>query len=287
MRIPRHWTKASYTGQDADGKDLTCSAWGWSLDSLAAAKDDAVARARRVFDYLVHGTKLDAYEYFDRPMREEIVQTLHDDGRDIAVITRNRYGALVLNAASVLFVDIDYPLVKGQGLWDAILLGFSRTRRQQRAAALREVTLDAVREWSQENPSHSFRIYRTRAGLRLLFVDKLYQPKSEETGRILAELGSDPLYRTLTLKQECFRARLTPKPWRCGWRSPPNEYPWKDQQAERAYRDWERRYERASQRYRVCELVQTCGHLAADGEISAVVELHDRLTGGDSGRELA
>ena len=287
MRIPRHWTKASYTGHDADGKDLTCSAWGWSLDSLAAAKDDAMARARRIFDYLANGRKLDAYEYFDRPMREEIVQTLHDDGRDIAVVTRNRYGALVLNAASVLFVDIDYPQVKGRSLWDAILLGFSRTRRQQRAVALREVTLNAVREWSQENRNHSFRIYRTRAGLRLLFVDKLYQPKSEETGRILAELGSDPLYRTLTLKQECFRARLTPKPWRCGWRSPPNEYPWKDQQAERAYRDWEQRYEKASQRYRVCELVQTCGHIAADGDISAVVELHDRLTGGGPDKELA
>jgi hypothetical protein len=287
MRIPRHWTKGSYTGRDSKGAECTYSAWGWSLDSLAAAKEDAVARAQRVFDHLVNGKDLGTYEYSDRPMREEIVSTLRDGDRDIAILTRNRYGALVLNAASVLFVDVDYPGIKATGLWDAILLVFSWTRRQRRAAAVREVTLEAVREWSQENPDRAFRTYRTRAGLRLLFVDKLYEPKSDETGRILEELGSDPLYRTLTLKQECFRARLTPKPWRCGCKNPPNQYPWKDQQAERVYRDWERRYEKASQRYRVCELAETCGRVAANGAISPVVELHDRLTGGGASMELA
>jgi len=287
MRIPKHWTKESYTGQDAKGREVTYSAWGWSLDSLAAAKGDAIARARRIFDHLVNGREFDAYGYLDRPMREEIVQTLPHDGRDIAIVTRNRYGALVLNAASVLFVDVDYPKVKPKNLWEAIFWGFYKARRQRQAAALREATLEAVREWSQENPTHAFRIYRTRAGLRLLFVDKLYEPKSEETGRVLSELGSDPLYRTLTLKQDCFRARLTPKPWRCGTRNPPNKYPWKDQRAEQAYREWERRYEKASQRYRVCEFVETCGNVAAGGPISAVVELHDRLTVGGSDKELA
>ncbi|HNS18941.1 MAG TPA: hypothetical protein PKH24_00505 [Sedimentisphaerales bacterium] len=287
MRIPRHWTKGSYTGQDDKGKEVTYSAWGWSLDSLAAAKEDAIARAKRIFDHLVNGKQLDAYAYFDRPMREEIVQTLQHGGKEVAVVTRNRYGALVLNTASVLFVDVDYPRVKATGAWDAVLLVISRAHKQRRAAALQEATLEAVREWSQENPGQAFRVYRTRAGLRLLFVDKLYEPKSEETGRILTELGSDPLYRTLTLKQECFRARLTPKPWRCGSKGPPTTYPWKDPQAERVYRDWEQRYELASRRYRVCELVETCASVAADDAIGVVVELHDRLTGGDPGKELA
>ena len=215
MRIPKHWTKGSYTGRDDDGAESTFSAWGWSLDSLAAAQEDAVARAKRIFDYLVHGQQLDAYEYADRPMREEIVQTLRDGDRDIAVITRNGYGALVLNTASVLFVDVDYPRIQATGLWDALLLALSRSRREWRLAAARELTLESVRRWAQDHPERAFRLYRTRAGLRLLFVDGLYQPKSDETKRLLTELGSDPLYRRLTLRQECFRARLTPKPWRC------------------------------------------------------------------------
>jgi len=33
--------------------------------------------------------------------------------------------------------------------------------------------------------------------------------------------------------------------------------------------------------------VETCGNAAADGAISAILELHDRLTGGDPGMELA
>jgi hypothetical protein len=105
MRIARYWTKGSYTGQDLHGKESTFSAWGWSLDSMAAAKDNAVARAKRVFEYLVNGVRLDTYEYGDVPMREEIVQTVQNGGKDIAAITRNGYGALVINTASVLFAD--------------------------------------------------------------------------------------------------------------------------------------------------------------------------------------
>jgi len=287
MRIPRHWTKGSYTGQDLAGRDFTCSAWGWSLDSMAAAKDDAVARARRMFDRLINGERPDTYEYSDRPMREEIVRTLREGDRDIAIVTRNRYGALVLNAASVLFVDVDYPRITANGLWDAVLLAFSKARRHWRAAAVRELTLDSVRQWAQGHRDHCFRIYRTRAGLRLLFVDRSYHPKADEVSRMLTELGSDPLYRRLTLKQECFRARLTPKPWRCGLKNPPNQYPWKNPEAERAYRDWEHRYEQATKRYAVCEFVEICGSASPNGEIAAVLELHDRLACDDHKDELA
>jgi hypothetical protein len=277
MRIPRHWARASYTGTDPRGRQLTRSAWGWSLDDPAQAQEDAASRARRVFDRLINGARPEKYEYADRPLREEIVNTVRQGDKDIVIVTRNRYGALVLNAASVLFVDVDYPRIRAQGLWDAVALLFSRSRREQRQAAVRELTLKSVRDWSQRNDGHAFRLYRTCAGLRLLFIDRLYEPKSEETRRILVELGSDPLYRTLTLKQECFRARLTPKPWRCGSKRPPNQYPWQDERAEGRYRDWQRRYEQAAAPYRVCALVEACGPAAHHEEIAAVLALHDGL----------
>ena len=287
MRVARYWTKASYKGTDRKGKELSCSAWGWSLDSLAAAKEDALSRARRVFDALISGRRPDTYDYADRPMREEIVETLEQGDKEIAIITRNRYGALVLNTASVLFVDIDFPKVTPTGLWDAILLGLSSKRRQWRQAAARELTLESVREWGQQHADHSFRVYRTCAGLRLLFTDRLYEPKSGETSRILEELGSDRLYRRLTSNQECFRARLTPKPWRCGCDRPPNQYPWPDAEQERRYRDWERRYTKAAQCFAVCELLEVCGGAASNGEISTILDTHDKLTCLAQGRKLA
>ncbi len=187
----------------------------------------------------------------------------------------------------MLFVDVDFPKVTPTGLWDAILLSLSRKRRQWRQAAARELTLESVKAWGQQHADHSFRVYRTRAGLRVLFTDRLYEPKSEETSRILDELGSDRLYRRLTSNQECFRARLTPKPWRCGCDRPPNRYPWPDDASERLYRDWERRYTKAGENYGVCELLEVCGNAAPDNEIVTILETHDRLTCDGQGRRLA
>ncbi len=287
MRIPRHWTKASYTGRNLEGKELTCTAWGWSFDGLARAKDDARARAQRVFDSLLNGRQPSSYDYSDRPLREEIVDSMRQGDKDLAVITRNRYGALVLNTASVLFVDIDFPRIEPEGLLDAILLSLSGSRRKSRRSAIAERTLESVRDWSQRHSNHAFRIYRTFAGLRLLFVDSLYDPSSEQVSRILDELDSDPLYRTLTAKQECFRARLTPKPWRCKAHVPPNQYPWADERDERLYRDWEDRYAQATETYKVCELLETYGSPTSNSEIEAVQQIHDQLACPDQDKPLA
>ncbi len=277
MRIPKHWTKGSYTGRDVEGNELTCTAWGWSFDAMARAEDDARSRARRIFDCLINGRRPDSYEYSDRPLREEIVHTLRQDDREIAIITRNRYGALVLNTASVLFVDIDLPRIRPAGLLDAILLCFSSDRRKRRQEEACQRALDSVREWFQHHPDHAFRVYRTFAGLRLLFVDRRYDPTSDQVARILKELGSDPLYCTLTFKQECFRARLTAKPWRCGAKNPPHQYPWPNEKSERAYRAWERRDTQTTEAYKACEFIASHGNEAADSEVHTVLKTHDEF----------
>ena len=278
MRIPPYWARGTYSGADGKGRTRIFWACGWSFDSLAAAKKDAAARARRISDLLSMGGRPDSYDYLDRPLREEIVQSLRHGDEEIAVITRNRYGALVLNSPSVCFVDVDFPIVRSQGLLDAIVLLFSPKRRRQRALAGQEKTVQAVRRWAEGNPMRSFRLYRTSAGLRLLFTDRLYDPTSAETATLLSELGSDLLYRRLTLKQECFRARLTPKPWRCGCVRPPNSYPWDAPDAEQAYRRWQGDYETKSEPYTTCRLIETRGGGPAGEHIGTVVSLHDRYT---------
>jgi hypothetical protein len=77
--------------------------------------------------------------------------------------------------------------------------------------------------------------------------------------------------------QGCFRARLTPKPWRCGIGKPPSRYPWETVQAERVYREWEETYDRAAAGYTVCRLVREIGERALHPDIAPIVALHDRM----------
>jgi len=287
MRIPPYWAKGTHTGTDREAVDHTYWAWGWSFTSLAAAEEDARARAKRIFDRLTSGTRPDSYDYLERPLREEIVEVLSQDDDEFAVITRNRYGALVLNASSVCFADVDFPKPNSQGFVDSVLLLFSKSKREQRVQAACDATVQAVRDWAGRNPQHSFRLYRTFAGLRLLFTDRLYEPTSEETVDLLTGVGSDPLYRRLTERQECFRARLTPKPWRCGCSTPWSRYPWDDAEAESNHRDWQREYEAKTTGYATCQFVETFGGGTPEERTRSIVDIHDRYTCGENGSRLA
>ena len=278
MRIPRYWERESCSGVDRKGKPLMFRVWGWSFENPAEARKNAAERARRVFERARSGEPVDSYDYLEHPLREEVVDSVKYGSDEIAVITRNGYGALVLNCASVCFVDVDFPKAGFPGLVEAIILLFSRRRRQLRVEAARDNTLRQVQDWAERNPDRSFRLYRTAAGLRLLFTDRLYQPTSNEIATLLRDLGSDLLYRRLTEKQECFRARLTPKPWRCGCPRPPTRYPWLDADAERAYRQWQHDYEMKSDGYATCELLQAFGDGSCEGGIDTIISVHDEYT---------
>ena len=236
---------------------------------------------------MTSGSKPTRYEYHDRPIKEERVQEIVDGDSPIAVITRNRYGALVLNSPNVMFVDVDFPYSRSAGLLEGIVLAFSRRKRQARQEATIQAKIEEVEQWAERNPERSFRLYRTKEGLRLLFTDRLYNPISEEISGILSELQADPLYVTLTRKQECFRARLTSKPWRCGNPLPPNSFPRDNPADEAAFRKWEDAYTRRDAQYKVCDLIRTFGSPADIGELRIIVAVHDRGVRIDSDAELA
>ena len=151
-------------------------------------------------------------------------------------------------------------------------------------------TLMKIGFWVGENPGYRVRIYRTAAGFRVLIVNATVLATSAQAEQILEGLESDPLYRQLCRVQECFRARLTPKPWRIRrGRNPPNRFPWTEPESEQAYRDWESKYERAASSYRTCQFIEEVG--AEEYQISdthrSLIELHDELTGAHAERPLA
>ena len=115
MKIPPYWSKARYTGDGPGRRGDGVVACGWSYSSLHDAATQAALRAKRVFDLVTHGQKPGTYEYSDRPVKEEIIREIPGEDTPAALITRNRYGALVLNTATVLFADVDYPAVRPGG----------------------------------------------------------------------------------------------------------------------------------------------------------------------------
>lgn len=273
MKIPRFWANETAVHRAPGGKAYRLSIWRWSDASPAEARVEARQRLDEIARRLAAGQDLDVYGYGERPLREEMVQTVPaGSGDPAAVITRNAYGALVLNAARVLFADLDFAegdqAEARPGLLGGLFGGQSSSPEQR--------ALDKVEAWTRAHPDWSLRAYRTRAGLRLLATHTVFDPAADATRRWLTELGSDPLYIRLCRDQACFRARLTPKPWRCGLRPPPARYPWETPQAEALVRRWEQTYEATTRRFGVCRLLREFGGRSLHPEAAQVIDLHDR-----------
>jgi hypothetical protein len=241
------------------------------------ARRQAESRAFSIAQRFLNNQKLDRYFYGQRPPREEIVQVIENNYAEASLVTRNAYGALVLNAAQAMFIDIDFPEKKAGGL--PKLFG--------RAPDPAAEALARVEQWARGYPDLSLRVYRTFGGLRCLVTSELFEPASSGAESILRALQSDPLYIRLCRAQECFRARLTPKPWRCGLANPPARWPWADTKTEMQYRAWEQGYTQTASRYMVCQLVKTIGRDEVHPALRPVVELHDQIACANLNRPLA
>lgn len=279
MRIPRAWYRSEGDAADSEGKSYRISVWGWGdNDSEAAAA--ARQRLARIVDHLRgKDATLDDYEYGALPVREEIVRELPLPGAaSPLLVTRNRYGAQVLNVEDVLILDIDI-LPAGALRRLLVRLGLAEDRE---AAALQR-----LRELVEQQPRFCFRVYRTFAGLRAIEMNQSLLAGSAEAERTMVAVGTDPLYARLCRTQESYRARLTPKPWRCGCELPPGRHPREDATLRQAFAAWCAAYDAKSAPHAVCALVDTIGRPAPAAANRAVVELHDRETGVGSLRPLA
>lgn len=288
MNIPRYWAKAE-RGVSVGGQRYRFVAWQGSDESPEHARllaeralAERVARKER-------GERLGQYPKGGAPLREEILEELTDArGERVAVITRNAAGCLVLNTARVMFIDLDFAQAASwgrAGCWAFVRSLFSRPRPARQSPE--EGALERVRAWHAEHPGWAVRVYRTRLGLRLLVTHALFDPASPEALAAMRKLGADRRYELLCRSQTCFRARLTPKPWRIGLKRPPVRYPWESPSQERAQRQWERAYEAKIGGYDVCRLLTTLGSAAPHPEAEQIVRLHDGYVLSSLGRPLA
>ena len=270
MKFYRHWARATAT-VETPKRNLEITCFGGSPTSLDDAKREAAAVAARVGDAIRAGKTRGDYPYARGPLREEVLEEVVEQDRTLAVVTRNAYGSMVLNAAGALFADIDYP-AQQFSLWKWIrgVLGGSK---EDKDAPI----LERVHDYAEQNSGVGLRLYRTANGYRCLATHRLFDPSSAEAQDLLEALGSDPLYIRLCRGQESFRARLTPKFWRCGGDRPPARYPWAGTEQERQYRQWQTDYEGTIRGFSTCALIGSFGSPLMHGEVRRVIDLHDRI----------
>jgi hypothetical protein len=318
MIIPRHWAEARVRHRDR-GRRITVRRFGWSDIDPAAAQAHAETRAADALARLLAGEDLPrrerrvAYNGAEGvPVREEIVDR-HGD----SVITRTGYGALCLNTPDVLFADIDFAetsrprqvlasmvlvfaAVAGistampgismswalvMAFFASLLLGVPLPGALRRAAtALRggreRVALERVRRFVRAREGWRFRVYRTPAGLRLMATHRRFAPRDPEVQACFDALGVDPLYARMCFRQDCFRARVSPKPWRMGMQRlrAPYSAVWRPEHAALPARQaWIAEYEGRSRGYAACRYLDTLGHGEEDLAIAEVCMLHDDL----------
>jgi hypothetical protein len=284
MKIPKYWAQAIQSVKDRRGRWFKLSSWRWSDSSTDEARQLALARVKDLADRVQRGETLNRYSYGERPLREETIQTVAGDrSRELGVITRNAYGALILNATQAMFIDIDFePEGPGASLSAQLRKWSGKTTPNQQ-----ERVVANIRHWAANNPGVGIRLYRTSGGLRGLITNELFDPAKERTLEILRELKCDSLYTKLCRDQECFRARLSPKLWRCGIGKPPSRYPWEDSRSELEYRSWEEKYKAAASKYDVCRLLIQIGNTEVDPDIDPILSVHDQWCCSDRKLQLA
>ncbi len=318
MIIPQYWAEARLQHRERK-RQITVRRFGWSDVSLEEAQAHADTRVREAFDRVLAGETLPrrerrvAYNGAEGvPIREEIVERDGD-----AVITRNGYGALCLNTPNVLFADIDFStkpsgrsiLIVSLLLWlsvavglkigfdqtltrsivigfvFALVLGYAMTACLYRAQLALSgghegVARKRIAAFLAQHPGWRLRLYRTPAGLRLLALHRLFDPRETEVITAFDALGVDPTYARMCRNQNCFRARLTPKPWRLGMPRlhPPYSAAWRLEHAELpARRAWIADYDRESAGHAACRFIETLGNGPVDSVAEHVQQVHDLM----------
>lgn len=325
MLIPDYWAEASATSKIGN-KQITIRRFGWSELNLEEAQSNADARAQEALSRVLAGEKLARREpkvayngAVGVPIREEVLSR-HKD----AVITRNLYGARCLNTPNVLFADIDFVvqsmpsslnwiilLLMIAGLifgktytawWLALFFAFGVgyfsykitawlwSQKIKAGETAEEQALNRIDTFLEKHIDWHVRIYRTPAGLRLLAMHQTFGSDDPEVSSVFKEIEADKIYVQMCANQHCFRARVSPKPWRIGIEShlKPRPGVWPINPARLPDRvRWVNEYEHKAEAYASCRFVAAKGSGRIDPAVDDVRQLHDDLCRANSELPLA
>jgi len=231
--------------------------YGGSNFSEDDAKKDAkrkLERVQKIMDSEIEPGDTD----YEADIREEILYQIDSDN----IITRNRYGAEILNCRKIMFIDVDNC---SRGLFD-IFKGLTA-----KEATLKRITKKIKKDRFSDL---GFRVYETFKGFRIMVIHRDFNPKSDESKKMMRVFNADYLYRNLCVKQNCYRARLTPKPFRINQKGIRVVFPNKDPLQEEKTVTWIKEYNSKSETFASCKLVFQHGRPTTN----RVIEYHDEKT---------
>lgn len=288
MKFPAYWTRVT-------NESGSIVARGWSETSQDEAQLNAENRLQRITNALENGSPIDHYRYVaDHVICEEVIDRIYDNDSEIAVISRNAYGSLIMNTPLLLFADIDITPPQSHSFllnkllqWIASKLLTPPLNPKEKLANIEENHLAILRQWQADNHQYSLRVYRTFAGLRVMVSNHVFATIDDRVLAILRSWQSDPRFEQLCKVQQCFRARLSPKPWRVQMDAAPAKFPFKNPEEEDAFQKWFDRYVTKCQRYRVCQFVETIGSGEIEPTLLQLIEQHDAQCGVTSDLPLA
>ncbi|MCA9058941.1 MAG: hypothetical protein KDA85_10585 [Planctomycetaceae bacterium] len=327
MRIPKYWGEARVQS-DLTGRQITVRRYGWSDVSVEEAQQHARERAAGVLREIEAGQDLPRrerkvpYNGSDGvPIREEILANTPE-----YVVTRNSYGARCLNTADVFFADLDFPaavigcrsvlfsfliaaaacvwfgvttgkvvlpLLLCIGLTVVVLLLLERLLRLvvQMRGGFEQISSRLIDRFLERNPDWHLRIYRSPNGFRVMALHQTFSAQSREVHEAFGILDVDPTYRLMCRKQDCFRARLSGKPWRMGlmdhMKPRPGVWPVDPSRMEERAA-WVNRYETLASTFAACRFVAAKGAIHKTHPVAEIVcRVHDEFTGALTNRPLA
>lgn len=172
--------------------------------------------------------------------------------------------------AIVLTVIVFGFLVPKLHRWFVSLQGGAEEQARKRIAA-----------FSRKNPDWHLRVYRTPAGFRVMVTHRTFDPNEPAVAQFFRALKVDPVYSRMCLNQQCFRARVSPKPWRAGvadhikprpglWPINPERLP--------EHKAWIENYEKLAAGYASCHFIEELGTQEVDPSAAEVQKLHDDLS---------
>lgn len=299
MHVPKYWARATWSKPSASHWKSSFVQYGHSDVSMQAAEVMANERLATLIERIQNSVTAEVRQsitsYLEAdPLREELIDE-KNLGQAHIIWTRNSYGADVMNTDKIMFIDLDFdspPLFRRVGHKMRVFMGRifgqdseapalkawseqPQLAEQQPRCSEELWIINRVLKYCQSHPAFAGRIYRTKVGLRMLVTNDFYLPDSDNAQNIMKALGSDELYVRLCKTQKCFRARLTAKPWRCGFKRHHLRFPYSAEEA-KYFQEWHAAYSDKRSAYQACSYLCHVGPTEMPQEIRSCIELHDQ-----------
>ena len=167
----------------------------------------------------------------------------------------------------------------GLAMLPALWRWWWRARQRQRLYRP-DWILRRCRAWCAAHPEWSLRVYRTPAGYRLLADHARFDPLDPQVARFFDFFKVDPRFAAMCRRQQCFRARLTGKPWRMQMERPQFHGAWPPaiEASAQKLQAWIARYEPAACGHAACRFLAQVGSQHVDPRAAEVRRLHDEAS---------